>query len=211
VFFVDCVVKDMPMATIREARESDAEQIAAIYAPYVRDTAISFEVTPPTATEMGDRIRSLTAMYPWLVCPDADAVLGYAYASRHRERAAYLWSVDVSVYVRADAHRRGIGRALYSALLQIVAAQGFCNAYGGITLPNASSVGLHESMGFKPVGVYRAVGYKLGAWHDVGWWELALTDRPANPLTPQPIDAVRGTPAWQAAIAAGEARMNRSR
>src|SRR5262245_8569394 len=132
--------------TIREASDADAEPIATIYAPYVRDTAISFEVVPPSTVEIAERIRAVTATYPWLVCSDGSAVLGYAYASRHRERAAYGWSVDVAVYVRGDAHRRGIGRALYSALLPITAAQGFCNAYGGITLPNASSVGLHESM-----------------------------------------------------------------
>jgi phosphinothricin acetyltransferase len=115
--------------------------------------------------------------------------------------------VDVSVYVRAAAHRRGIGRGLYSGLLRIVAAQGFCNAYGGITLPNPSSVGLHESMGFQAVGVYRAVGYKLGSWHDVGWWELAVQARPATPEAPRAVDALRGTPAWDAAIAAGQARL----
>ena len=194
---------------IREASDGDAEQIAAIYAPYVRHTAISFEVVPPTTAEMAERIRGLTAAYPWLVCSDGRAVLGYAYASRHRERAAYGWSVDVSVYVRGDAHRRGIGRALYSALLRIVAAQGFYNAYGGITLPNPSSVGLHESMGFTPVGVYRAVGFKLGAWHDVGWWELALTQRPAFPAATRSASELRETPEWNAALAAGAARLAR--
>ena len=194
---------------IREASDGDAEQFATIYAPYVRDTAISFEVVPPTTAEMAERIRGLTATYPWLVCTDGSAVLGYAYASRHRERAAYGWSVDVSVYVRGDAHRRGIGRALYSALLRIVAAQGFCNAYGGITLPNPSSVALHESMGFTPVGVYRAVGFKLGTWHDVGWWELALPERPAFPAATRSISEVRGTPAWNAALAASVPRLTR--
>lgn len=195
----------MTMSAIRAATEFDADQIAAIYAPYVRDTAISFEVVPPTAEETRARLRSLSASYPWLACADGGVVLGYAYASRHRERAAYQWSVDVSVYVRSDAHRRGIGRALYSALLRIVAAQGFCNAYAGITLPNPSSVGLHESMGFQPVGVYRAVGYKLGAWHDVGWWELALQARPSAPAPPQAVGVVRQTADWDAAIALGQA------
>jgi phosphinothricin acetyltransferase len=199
------------MPTIREVRPSDAAQIAAIYAPYVRDTPISFEVVPPTAAEIGERVRALAASYPWLVCADGDALLGYAYAGRHRERAAYSWSVDVSVYIRGDWHRRGIGRALYTALLPIVAAQGFCNAYGGITLPNPSSVGLHEAMGFEPVGVYRAVGYKLGAWHDVGWWELALPARPANPAAPRNVDVVRGTSEWNAAIAGGQALLDAAR
>jgi phosphinothricin acetyltransferase len=187
------------------ASAADADAIAAIYTPYVRDTVISFEVDPPTAADMRQRIDALTATYPWLVCAAGGAVVGYAYASRHSERAAYQWSADVSVYVRADQHRRGIGRALYTALLRIVTAQGFYNAYAGITLPNASSVGLHEALGFTPVGAYRGVGYKLGAWHDVGWWELALQPRGTAPVPPRPVGAVRDTPAWAAAITAGRA------
>lgn len=188
---------------VREAKPSDADPIAAIYAPFVRDTPITFEVDPPSGAEMAERIRAVTAMHPWLVCAEGERVLGYAYASRHRERAAYQWSVDVSVYILPAAQRRGIGRALYSALLPLVAAQGFHNAYGGITLPNAASVGLHETLGFAPVGVYRGVGYKLGAWHDVGWWALQLSPRHPAPAPPQPIAALRGSPAWANALAAG--------
>jgi L-amino acid N-acyltransferase YncA len=191
--------------TIRAVSAADADDIAAIYAPYVRDTAISFELVPPTGEDMRERIRSMAVSYPWLVCAAGGSVLGYAYASRHRERAAYRWAVDVSVYIRVEAHRRGIGRALYAALLRLVAAQRFCTAYAGITLPNASSVGLHEAMGFQPVGVYRAVGYKLGAWHDVGWWDLVLQKQPANPAEPHPIGALYGTPEWDAALEAGRA------
>jgi phosphinothricin acetyltransferase len=190
--------------TIRDATESDAAPVAAIYAPYVRDTAISFEVVPPTGDAMGERMRSLTVSYPWLICADQTEVRGYAYASRHHERAAYQWSVDVSVYVCADAHRRGIGRALYTALLRLVAAQGLYNAYAGITLPNSASVGLHESLGFQPVGVYRRVGHKLGVWHDVGWWALDLEPRPASPMPPRLAAALRETTEWQAALAAGQ-------
>jgi L-amino acid N-acyltransferase YncA len=192
----------MPLM-IRHATEADAAQIAEIYAPYVRDTAISFEVVPPTGDAMGERIRSLTAMYPWLVCADQSEVRGYAYAGRHHERAAYQWSIDVSVYVRTDAHRRGIGRSLYTALLRIVAAQGFYNAYAGVTLPNPASVGLHESFGFRPVGVYERVGHKLEAWHDVGWWALDLQPRPPSPSPPRAADTQRQTAEWQAAMAAG--------
>jgi len=191
--------------TIRMATEGDAEGIAAVYAPYVRDTAISFEVVPPSGDAMRERIRALTAIYPWLVYADGETVLGYAYSGRHSERAAYEWSVDVSVYLRADAHRRGIGRALYTALLRMTAAQGFYNAYAGITLPNPSSIGLHESMGFRPVGVYHAVGYKLGVWHDVGWWELGVQPCPAAPAPPRPLPAVLGSQEWNAAMAAGRA------
>jgi L-amino acid N-acyltransferase YncA len=192
--------------TIRPAIEADADQIAAIYAPYVRDTAISFEVVPPSADEIRARLAAVTAVYPWLICADSGAVLGYAYASRHRERAAYQWSVDVSVYIRADRHRRGIGRALYTSLLRLVAAQGLCTAYAGITLPNAPSVALHEGLGFQPVGVYRAVGHKLGAWHDVGWWDRALQVRPPSPAPPRPVGALSRTE-WGKALAAGQARL----
>ena len=193
--------------TIRPATAADAEPIAAIYAPYVRDTAISFEVVPPTRDTMAERIRAVTAMYPWLVCAEGADVRGYAHAGCHRERAAYQWSVDVSVYVRADAHRGGIGRALYTALLRIVTAQGFYNAYAGITLPNAGSVGLHESFGFRPVGVYAHVGHKFGAWHDVGWWALELQPRPPAPSPPRPADPLQDTAEWEAAVAAGQARL----
>ncbi len=189
---------------VRAAVDRDAEGIAAIYAFYVRETAISFEVVPPTAAEMRERMRAITVSFPWLVCAAGDRVVGYAYVGRHHERAAYRWSIDVSVYVDRGAHRRGIGRALYTALLQIARAQGFYNAYAGITLPNASSVGLHEAMGFAPIGVYQAVGYKLGKWHDVGYWELALRPPDATPAEPQPIANVRDSAAWRAALAAGQ-------
>ena len=191
-------------ATIRHAAEADAAQIAAVYAPYVRDTALSFEVLAPSASAMAERIRALTATYPWLVCTDRDAVLGYAYASRHHERAAYQWSIDVSVYVAAAAHRRGIGRALYTSLLRLSAAQGFYNAYAGITLPNSSSVALHEAMGFRPVGVYRSVGHKLGAWYDVGWWALDLQPRPVTPSPPRRVQTLLDTGAWREAVVAGQ-------
>ena len=190
---------------LRAVVESDAEAIAAIYAYYVRETPISFEVVPPTATEMRERLRAITAAYPWLICTAADQVLGYAYLGRHHERAAYRWSIDVSVYVDRAAHRRGIGRALYTALLRLAVAQGFYSAYAGITLPNASSVGLHEAMGFVPIGVYHAVGYKLGQWHDVGYWELPLRARGDAPTEPTPIAALRHSAAWQEALAAGQA------
>jgi phosphinothricin acetyltransferase len=198
------------MATIiRAADPSDAAAIADIYGYYVRETAISFEVVPPTADEMRERIDAITARYPWLVCADGADVLGYAYLGRHHERAAYRWAIDASVYVRREAHRRGIGRALYAALLPIGVEQNFYNAYAGITLPNAASVGLHEAMGFRPIGRYRAVGYKLGKWHDVGYWELSLRSRSEQPAEPRAIAAVRDTPAWREAIAAGERLLRR--
>ncbi len=159
---------------IRLAVRNDAARIAEIYKPMVSSTPISFETEPPDAQEFERRIERLLPGHPWLVCEYQHRLAGYAYASRHRERAAYQWSVDTSVYVHSEFRRRGVGQALYTSLFRILVAQGYYNAYAGITLPNAGSVGLHESVGFKPLCVYRHVGYKQGAWHDVGWWELAL-------------------------------------
>jgi phosphinothricin acetyltransferase len=167
---------------IRLATASDAEAIAAIYHPIVAGTAISFETDPPGPREIERRIGETLAFAPWLVDQSEDgAVRGYAYASRHRERAAYRWSVDVTCYVHAAHRRKHVGRALYQALFALLRLQGFHAAHAGITLPNAASVALHESLGFVPVGVYRAVGFKLGAWHDVGWWQLELLPRNAQP------------------------------
>ena len=171
---------------IRLARADDAVQVAAIYRPVVLDTIISFEVEPPSADEMRARIEKTLATFPWLVFERDGAVAGYAYASRHRERSAYQWSVDVSCYVSEDARGRGVGAALYRALLRILARQGFRMAFAGIALPNPASVRLHESVGFTPVGVYREAGYKFGAWHDTGWWQCRVGDA-AAPAAPTPL------------------------
>ena len=195
---------DGSAATIRLATERDAEQIAAIYAPNVIGTVISFEFEPPTAEEMRRRIELTLKRYPWLVCERHDGrLLGYAYAGAHGSRAAYQWSVDVSVYVHEEARRMGVGRGLYASLFAALALQGFYNAYAGATLPNPASVGLHESVGFRPVGVYRGVGYKLGAWHDVVWWHLPLRERVADPDPPAELPAVVGPEEWDAALASG--------
>ena len=182
--------------TLRFATPADAPGIAAIYAPIVRESAISFEVDPPTVEEIGKRVESTLRFYPWLICAAGGSVEGYAYASQHRSRAAYQWSADVSVYIHESCRGRGIGRALYAALLELLRMQGLFNAYAGITLPNAASVGLHEAVGFVPLGVYRAVGFKLGRWHDVGWWELPLLSRG---------DRLPAAPVAQSTLAAGGA------
>ena len=171
--------------------QRDAAACAAIYAPYVRETAISFEAVAPDASAMGERIARFGATHPWLVAEEAERgrVIGFAYATPHRERAAYRWACDVSVYVDGAQRRRGIGRQLYEALLPLLRAQRLHVACAGVTLPNAASVRLHESLGFEPVGVYRGIGFKLGRWHDVGWWQLRLLggadSAPAEPLPPQ--------------------------
>jgi L-amino acid N-acyltransferase YncA len=167
--------------------QRDAEACAAIYAPYVRDTPISLEASAPTAEEIATRIETTTKTHPWVVAHEGDALIGYAYATRHRERACYRWAADVTVYVSPHSQRRGVGRALYQTLFDALADQGFRMACAGITLPNQASVGLHEALGFKPVGVYRNIGWKFGAWHDVGWWQLELggEDPPGEPVSPR--------------------------
>ena len=189
--------------TIRLATERDVEQTQAIYAPIVSNTAISFELEPPPLEEMRQRILKTLQKYPWLVCERDREILGYAYASEHRVRAAYQWSVDVSVYVNEKMRRAGIGRALYTSLFEILGLQGFYNAYAGITLPNPASVGLHESLGFRPIGVYRAVGYKVGKWHDVGWWHLPLKEPSEHPELPSELDKAKKHRVWESVLAAG--------
>lgn len=154
---------------VRDASAADAAACGAIYAPYVRDTAITFELEPPTTEEMARRIAKATASHAWLVLEDDGRVVGYAYGGPYKERPAYRWSCEVSVYLELGLRRRGAGRALYEVLLPRLAARGFRTAVAGMTLPNDASVGLHRAMGFEPVGVYRRIGWKLGAWHDVAW------------------------------------------
>jgi L-amino acid N-acyltransferase YncA len=191
-------------ATIRLATPEDAAAVLAIYAPIVRDTAISFEVEPPTLVEMAERIATTLQHLPWLVCDRQGEILGYVYASAHRARAAYQWSVDVTVYIHPAARRTGIGRALYTALFALLALQGFFQCFAGITLPNPASVGLHESLGFQAIGIYRRVGYKRGAWHDVGWWQRAFQPRPSLPTPPTAFEVLRQTStAWEAALHTG--------
>ncbi len=196
-------------ASIRAATAHDAALILAIYAPIVRDTAISFETEVPTVEQMQQRIVHTVANLPWLVCDHEGEILGYVYASPHRTRAAYQWSVDVSVYIQAGTRRMGVGRALYTALFQCLQLQGFYNCYAGITLPNPASIGLHEALGFLPVGIYRAVGYKQGAWHDVGWWQLALPQAGASaPVAPRDFPTLmQHATAWERAIVAGSSRL----
>jgi L-amino acid N-acyltransferase YncA len=176
---------------LRMAKQRDAARICEIYAPFCRETAISFEVVPPNEDTMKQRIQSVTERYPWLVAEGSDgSVLGYAYATQHRERAAYRWSVDFTVYLAPAAKRKGIGALLYSALIGICKELGYHRVFAGITLPNDASVGLHEKVGFRPVGVYRRVGFKLGRWHDVGWWALDLVSESGEPGEPLPVSSI---------------------
>lgn len=169
--------------------ESDAAACAAIYAPAVLDGVASLEEQAPAPAELARRIRSVIRTHPWLVAEVDGTVIGFAYGSRHNDRTSYRWSANTTVYVSPGHHRLGAGRGLYEALLELLTRQGVYEACAGITLPNPASVGLHESMGFEPVGVYRAIAYKFGAWRDVGWWQKTLRERagsgpPAEPRSP---------------------------
>ena len=166
----------------------DAARVAEIYAPAVVDSTISFEEVPPFAEEMSDRIRSVLDWTPWLVAEDeSERVVGYAYATRHRDRAAYRWSVDISVYVDSERRGLGIGRTLYDELLPMLSRQGFVNVYAGIGIPNPASVALHESIGMSLIGVYERVGFKAGRWVDVAWYGLRLSVSAEDPAEPIPL------------------------
>lgn len=187
-------------ATLRFVEERDAAALARIYAPFCESTAISFEYVAPTVQQMLERVRKWSSAFPWLVAECDGEIVGYAYASPHRERAAYGWSVDVSVYLDPRFQRRGIGTALYTALLRMLVVQGYYKAFAGITLPNAGSVGIHRSLGFEPVGVYRGVGYKFGRWHDVIWLQYALQPEVESPAPPRPLDEIRDSEPIQVAL-----------
>ncbi|MFI1991127.1 GNAT family N-acetyltransferase [Actinoplanes sp. NPDC020271] len=173
----------MPLL-IRDATADDAEACAAIYEPYVRDTAITFETEPPSATEMAARIAESAATHAWLVAEDAGAVVGYAYARPFAARAAYRWSCEVSVYLQAGRRRTGAGRALYGVLLPRLTDRGFRVAVAKTTLPNDAGIGLHAALGFEHVGTHPRIGWKHDAWHDVTITQLFLTPETTAPIDP---------------------------
>lgn len=161
---------------IRDATSDDAAACAAIYAPYVTDTAISFEHQPPSADEIARRIAGALRTHAWLVHEDEGRVIGYAYAGPYKERAAYRWTAEVSVYLEMGRRRTGAGRALYEALFDRLVERGYRVAIAGITLPNPASEGLHRAMGFELIGVHPRIGWKLGRWHDLARVQKPLTD-----------------------------------
>jgi len=176
---------------IRAATEEDAAAIAAIYAPYVTGTIISFETEAPDADGMARRMAEGAGLFPWLVaCGEDGALIGYAYACAFRSRPAYRFSVETTVYVADGAQRRGIGSLLYKALLPVLEAQGYAQAIAAITLPNAASVTLHERLGFRQVGIYEKVGFKFGEWRSVGLWQRELAPLSTRPEEPKPVSAI---------------------
>ena len=173
------------MTELRLATPADAKGILAIYAPYIENTSFTFETETPAVEEFAERIKNFLLNWPWLVCEMDGRIAGYAYATRHRERRAYQWSTESSVYIHDDFQRAGMAVALYTCLFEILKKQRFRNVYAVINLPNDKSVAFHESFGFRYFATYEQVGYKLGKWKNVGWWRLILNefgDEPAAPL-----------------------------
>ena len=194
---------------IRLAHTNDAAGIRAIYAPYCESTTVSFEVVAPTVDQMRERIARISTNYPWIVAETDGRLLGYVYATQFRERAAYRWAVELAIYVAMTEQRRGLGRALYTTLFSILREQGYFKAIAGITLPNPASVGLHESVGFRPAGIFQGVGYKAGKWLDVGWWQLELQPEIDEPREPRPFSAVHQSAFLAAAFDEGRRQINR--
>ena len=182
------------MIGIRAAVPEDAAAIAAIYGPHVLAGTATFEIEPPDARQMRTRMAASEGLYPWIVATtgegDDGGVIGYAYATRFRERAAYRYVVETSIYVADTAQRQGAGRLLYEALIDTLRAQGFIHAIGSLALPNDASISLHEAVGFRRTGVYREVGYKHGRWIDVGLWQCELNEPGVPPVEPRPFSEV---------------------
>ena len=193
--------------SIRLAGPKDARQMLDIYGPVVLKTAISFELETPSEEAFCRRIAETLLRLPWLVCLFQNRVVGYAYAAPFRNREGYRWSVEVSVYVGEEFRGRGMASALYTSLLEGLRILGYFNAYAGISLPNPASVNLHERMGFKPVGVFPSVGFKLGRWHDVGFWRLTLEEHAAEPSPPKPLEHLLNNPRWPPTLKAAAAQI----
>lgn len=175
---------------LRVARPSDARGILAIYAPYIANTSFTFETEVPTENDFADRISTYLKNWPWLVYEIDGVIAGYAYAGRYRERVAYQWGVEASIYIHDDYQKLGIARALYDALIKILRIQGFRNVYAVINLPNDKSVKFHEACGFKYFATYEKVGYKLGQWKNVGWWQLIINEYDHEPAPPEFFSAI---------------------
>jgi phosphinothricin acetyltransferase len=175
------------LVRVRPATRDDADAIRGIYAPVVVDSAVSFEETPPDADEIARRMLAQPRL-PWLVATRGNELVGYAYASMHRARRGYRWSAECSVYLHEQEQGRGTARRLYQDLFTELTALGYVSVFAGIALPNDRSVRLHQALGFEAIGTFRHVGFTLGRWHDVGWWQLALTQPPHAPAEPRPWD-----------------------
>jgi len=172
------------MTNIRLARTDDAGGILAIYAPYISNTSFTFETEVPSEKDFQKRIADYLINWPWVVCEIDGIIAGYAYGAKYRERTAYQWCVESSIYIHDDFQKQNIGKALYSALIEILTQQGYRNVYAVINLPNNKSVSFHESCGFTYFATYEKVGYKLGKWKNVGWWQLVINEFGMEPEAP---------------------------
>ncbi len=175
---------------LRLASPADSDALREIYAQYI-DTPVTFEYALPSREEFARRVETISADYPYLVCEQEEEIVGYAYAHRQMERAAYQWNAELSIYIDREHTSRGLGKTLAGALLELLRRQGVKTVYSGVTLPNARSEGLHASLGFRRLGVYRRTGYKCGKWHDVAWFEKAIA--PYEPA-PAPVRSLREMP-----------------
>ena len=175
---------------IRPATLEDAEAILGIYEFYIRNTTITFEIEVPTIAAFRERMDKIMAQFPWLVCEVDGEVAGYAYASKHGERAAYRWSADLSVYLHEKFHRRGIASRLYDEVIKLLQKQGYCTVYAGVSTPNPRSEGFHAAYGFRCLGEFKNVGYKMGQWLGVAWYELPIAEYKKAPAEPKPVGEI---------------------
>jgi phosphinothricin acetyltransferase len=194
---------------IRLAERTDVPGILKIYSPFILETAVTFEETVPDEESFWKRIQEIMTELPFLVCEIDGRIAGYAYASAYRSRASYRWTKEVSVYVHPDFHRRRVAQALYTSLNEMVRYQGIADLLAIITIPNESSVAFHEQFGYRKCGEFLKVGYKLGQWQNVGWFELFLQDETQSPkdriLT---LKEISGLPIFQEAIQKGLEKLN---
>lgn len=181
------------MFEIRLINTSDAAAALAVYAPYVLNTAISFEYDVPSLDDFKKKIEKISSQYPWLVCEYNGQIVGYAYGSTHRDRTGYQWSPESTVYLDEQYHRRGIARVLYETLFKLLKMQGYYSIYAGILSSNVKSVEFHRALGFEEIGLFKNIGYKLGEWHSNLWMQYFLQEHIAEPSMPIPFTAMTGT------------------
>ena len=195
-------------AIIRLATEKDAAATLAVYAPYVTETAVTFDYEVPSETQFAEKIQHIIADFPWLVCEINGEIIGYVYASKHREKTAYQWSAESTVYLSSNYHRKGIAKILYETLFALLKLQGYVNVYAGVTLPNEKSEGFHLAQGFEVIGNFTKIGYKLGKWRDVRWYQLHLNAHAENPPLPKKIGEVLHNAEFQVIMAKANLRLN---
>jgi L-amino acid N-acyltransferase YncA len=193
--------------TMRLIKNDDSKGALDVYKPYVVSTAITFEYDVPSLDDFSTRVETIANEYPWLVCLKDDKIIGYAYASKHRYKTAYQWSPESTIYLSSDYHRKGIAKILYKTLFSILRLQGYVNVYAGVALPNIKSEEFHIALGFNKIGDFSKIGFKLGKWHDVRWFQLHLTEHIDNPQIPKSIKEIEKTSVFQTILANANAEL----